>query len=328
MKRPIRHWTFFLLASAALLAGGHAGAADEAWPAKPVRVIVPFPPGSATDNMARVVGQRMAAELKQPVIIDNRGGASGFIGADAVARGPADGYTLLIGTTSTQAVSVTLNPNLSYDPEKAFAPIGMIGSSPYVLVSSSKLPYKTFADLMADVRARPGAVSYASAGPTSMANLAAQLLVTTTRTRMTHVPYKSSAQSVTDTVTGLVTIQFGTVTPVLPHIRSGALTALAVTGRERLPLLPDVPTVSEAGVPGYEAVLWMGLFARSGTPVPLMDKLSSALNAALSDATVRDALLAQGIQAAPGSRKELGDVVRNDIRKWGQVVKAAGITGE
>lgn len=302
--------------------------AQETWPNRPIRLIVPFQAGSATDAAARVVGMKMSSQLQQTVIIDNRVGASGLIGTEAVARAAADGYTILLGTTSTQAVSVALNPNLSYNPEKDFEPIGLIGPSPYVLVSASKIAANDMQGLIAQARAKPGKLTYASAGTTSMANLAAQLFSTMAKVQLTHVPYKSSAQSVTDTINGTITVQFGTVMPVLPHIKSGALKPLAVTGTKRLALLPDVPTVSEAGLPGYDAVLWMGLFAPKGTPAVALDKLSASLNSALGDAEVQKALLGQGIQTMPGSRDELAKFVHAEIGKWGQVVKAAGITGE
>lgn len=213
-------------------------------------------------------------------------------------------------------------------PRKDLEPIGLIGPSPYVLVSASKTAASDLQAFIAQARANPGKLTHASAGATSMANLAAQLFSTMAKVQLTHVPYKSSAQSVTDTINGTISVQFGTVMPVLPHIKSGSLKALAVTGTKRLPLLPDVPTVAEAGLPGYDAVLWMGLFAPKGTPTAVLDKLSAVLNKSLADAEVQKALLGQGIQATPVSRQALVTFVHAEIGKWGEVIKAAGITGE
>lgn len=320
--------SLFIICATATTVFSIPAVAQETWPSRPIRLIVPFQAGSATDAAARVIGIKISTQLRQTVIIDNRVGASGYIGAEAVARAPADGYTILLGTTSTQVIGASLNPNFFYDPEKDFEPIGLIGSSPYVLVSAAKAVASDLPGFIAEARAKPTKLTYASAGTTSMANLAAQLFSTMAKVQLTHVPYKSSAQSITDTINGTISVQFGTVMPVMPHIKSGALKALAVTSKKRLPLLPDVPTVSESGLPGYEAELWMGLFAPKGTPTLALDKLSVALNAALGDAEVQKALLAQGIQATPVSRDELAKFVRAEIGKWGQVVKAFGITGE
>jgi tripartite-type tricarboxylate transporter receptor subunit TctC len=302
--------------------------AEDAWPNRAIRLIVPFQAGSATDAAARVIGVKLSGLLQQAVIIENRVGASGFIGTLAVARAPADGYTILLGTTSTQVISVILNPKLAYDPEKDFEPVGLIGSSPYVLVSASKTAASDLQGLIAEARSKPGKLTYASAGTTSMANLAAQLFSSMAEVQLTHVPYKSSAQSVTDTINGTIGVQFGTVMPVLPHIKSGSLKAFAITGTKRLALLPDVPTLSEAGLRGYDAGLWMGLFSPKGTPVQVLDKLSSALTTTLSDAEVQKAFLAQGILITPIRREELAKFVRAEIGKWSQVVKTAGIIGE
>lgn len=317
------------LASTALIALlSFPASAQESYPTHQIRLIVPFQAGSATDAAARVVGQKMSARLGQSLIVDNRVGASGFIGAEAVARAAPDGYTILLGTVSTQAVGPSLNSNLSFDPEKDLVPIGLIGSSPYVLVTASKMPATDLPAFIAQARATPGKLTYASAGTTSMANLSAQLLSTMAKIQLTHVPYKSSAQAVTDTLNGTIDLQFGSVMPVLPHVKTGALRALAVTGSRRMPLLPDVPTVAETGLKGYETGLWMGLFAPKGTPGPVLDRLSSSLNAALADPEVDKALLGQGVQALPMKRNELTKFVRSETDKWSRVVKAAGITAE
>ncbi|RZS84435.1 Bug family tripartite tricarboxylate transporter substrate binding protein [Pigmentiphaga kullae] len=302
--------------------------AQDAWPERPVRMIVPFQAGSATDSAARVVGLRMGALLKQPVIVENRVGASGLIGAEAVVRAAPDGYTILLGTVSTQSVSVGLNSKMSFDPARDLAPVGLIGASPYVLVSASRIAAKDLAAFVAEARTQPGKLTYASAGNASMANLAAQLLAYQAGIQLAHIPYKSSAQSVTDTINGTIALQFGSVMPVLPYVKNGVLKALAVTGAQRLPLLPDVPTVAESGLPGYRAELWMGLFAPKDTPADVLDRLSRTLNAALADREVAESLLGQGIQATPLDRRAFAGFVQAETAKWSKVVKDAGITGE
>ena len=302
--------------------------AQDAWPSRPIRLVVPFQAGSATDAAARVIGIKLSTLLQQTVIIENRVGGSGLIGAAAVARAPADGYTILLGTVSTQVISVILNPKISFDQEKDLEPVAFIGSSPYVLVSSGKSSAKDIQGLIAEARAKPGNLTYASAGTTSMANFVAQLFSSKAEIEMTHVPYKSSAQAVVDTINGTVGLQFGSVMPVLTHVKSEALKAFAVTGTKRLALLPDVPTLSEAGLRGFDVGLWMGVFSPKGTPVQVLEKLSAALATTLSDAEVQKAFLAQGIQISPLRREEFSKFIRAETVKWSQVVKTAGITAE
>lgn len=317
-----------LAASIFLVPAAQQAMAQGTWPERPVRMIVPFQAGSATDSAARVVGQRMAELLKQAVIVENRVGASGLIGAEAVVRAAPDGYTILLGTVSTQSVSIGLGSKMSFDPAKDLAPIGLIGASPYVLVSASRIAAKDLPAFIEAARSQPGKLTYASAGNASMANLAAQLMAYQAGIQLAHIPYKSSAQSVTDTVNGTITLQFGSVMPVLPHVKSGALKALAVTGEKRLPLLPEVPTVAESGLPGYRAELWMGLFAPANTSAGVLDKLSSTLKAALTDKEVVEALLGQGIQVTPMERQAFSAFVNDETAKWTKVVKDAGIVGE
>lgn len=324
MKSVSRHWLGWL--SGLALMGPVA--AQEAWPTRALKLIVPFQAGSATDAAARVVATKLAVHLQQPVVIENRIGASGFIGAEFVARAPADGYTLLWGTTSTQAVGPSLKPTISYDPLKDFAPVGLVAFSPYLLVSSSRLGYKNLGDFIAEAKANPGKLTYASAGASSMGNLSAQLFGMNAKVQLVHIPYKSSAQSVSDTMTGTVTVQFSTFSPVLAHVKTGSLKPLAVTSKTRSPLFPDVPTVSEAGVPGYEAVLWMGIFTHQAVGSPVLEKLSAALKATLNDPEVQKYLQGQGLQVSNMGREELDKFVRSEISKWSQVIKAAGIVAE
>jgi tripartite-type tricarboxylate transporter receptor subunit TctC len=298
------------------------------WPNRPIRFIVPFPAGSLTDTVARLVGQKLGDRLGQQFVVENRAGASGNLGSDLVARAAPDGYTVGLATASTHAVAVSLNPNLPYDPLKNFAPVSMIGSAPYVLAVYPGLPAKNVSELIALAKAKPRALNYASAGPASMAHLAGALFTSLTGTELTHVPYRSSAQAVMDLTEGRIEIQFGTLAPTLPHIRDGKMRALAVTGPRRVTALPDVPTLGEAGIGGYEAALWMAVVMPAAAPAALVTRLNKELNAVLNAAETRDALVGQGIVAEPGTPDSLSARIRADIEKWRDVIAKAGIRAE
>jgi tripartite-type tricarboxylate transporter receptor subunit TctC len=301
---------------------------DAAWPDRPVRLIVPFPAGSSTDIIARILGQRLATRLGQQVVIDNRAGASGNIGADAVAKAAPDGYTLGIATASTHALAMSLSANLPYDPIKDFAPVGMIGGQPYVLVIYPGLPANNIGELIALAKAKPGTLNYGSAGVASLAHLAAALFASQAGVNLTHVPYKSSAQSVTDMITGRLDMQFATIAPTLSNIQAGKLRALVTTGATRSAALPEVPTVAEAALPGYEAVLWVALVMPPATPATIVARLNRELNDILKTAEAREALVAQGLEPEPGTPEAVTQRIRTDIDKWRAVVAKAGIKRE
>jgi tripartite-type tricarboxylate transporter receptor subunit TctC len=315
------------VAIAWLLAGGAALAqsGDAAWPDRPLKLIVPFPAGSSTDIIARLLGQRLATKLGQQVVIENRVGASGSIGADAVAKAAPDGYTLGIATASTHALAMSLNTNLPYDPVKDFAPVGMIGGQPYVLVIYPGLGPKTLGELIALAKTKPGTLNYGSAGVASLAHLAAALFANQAGISLTHVPYKSSAQSVTDMIAGRLDMQFATIAPTLANIRDGKLRALATSGAKRSAALPDVPTVAESGLPGYEAVLWVAMVTPAGTPTAITTRLNRELNDILKAADTREALAAQGVEAEPGTPEAVTQRIKTDIDKWRGVVAKSGI---
>ena len=320
---------FRLLAVAVawLLAGSAALAqtGDAAWPDRPLKLIVPFPAGSSTDIIARILGQRLATKIGQQVVIENRVGASGSIGADAVAKAAPDGYTLGIATASTHALAPSLNPNLPYDPVKDFAPVGMVGGQPYVLVIYPGLGAKNLGELIALAKTKPGEMNYGSAGVASLAHLAAALFANQAGVSLTHVPYKSSAQSVTDMMAGRLDMQFATIAPTLANIRDGKLRALVTSGARRSAALPDVPTVAESGLPGYEAVLWVSLVMPPGTPAAITTRLNRELNDILKSADTRDALIAQGVEPEPGSPEAVTQRIKTDIDKWRGVVAKSGI---
>jgi tripartite-type tricarboxylate transporter receptor subunit TctC len=302
--------------------------AQDAWPSKPIRLIAPFPPASTSDVIARVLGQKLSQRLGQPVVVDNRVGASGNIGADAIAKAAPDGYSIGIVTSSTQAVAVSLSSKLPYDPRKDFTPITMLANSPYVLVLYPGVPARDIKELVALAKAKPGALNFGSAGPASLAHLAGALFATLSGIELTHVPYKSTAQSVIDLISGRLEMQFATIAPSLANIRAGQLRALAVTSRKRSDALPDVPTMDEAGVKGYEATLWFALVGPAGLPAGIQAKLNQEAVDILNSAEMKQALAQQGLVPDPGTPDALAAQIRGDIGKWREVIAKAGIKPE
>jgi tripartite-type tricarboxylate transporter receptor subunit TctC len=317
------------LAAAALAADpAIAQTGDAGWPDRPIRLIVPFPAGSSTDIVARIVAQKLGPRVGQQIVIENRAGASGNIGADAVAKAAPDGYTVGIATASTHAVAASLSANLPYDPVKDFAPVGMIGSQPYVLVLYPGLPAHNLAELVALAKAKPGTLNYGSAGVASLAHLATALFASMAGINLTHVPYKSSAQSMTDMITGRLDMQFATIAPSLPNIRAGQLRALVTSGKTRVAALPEVPTVAESGIAGYEAALWVSLVAPPATPPAILARVNREMNDILASAEGKEALVAQGMEGEPGPPEAVSERIRSDIQKWRDVAAKAGIRAE
>jgi tripartite-type tricarboxylate transporter receptor subunit TctC len=313
---------------AATLISTAAQAQTGGWPSKPIRLIAPFPAASTADVIGRVLGQKLSQRLGQTVVVDNRVGASGNIGADAIAKAAPDGHTIGIVTSSTHAVAVSLSGKLPYDPLKDFTPITMLANSPYVLVLYPGVPAKDIKELVALAKARPGTLNYGSAGPASLAHLAGALFANLTETQLTHVPYKSSAQSVIDLISGRLEMQFATIAPTLANIRAGQLRTLAVTGRKRSDALPDVPTMDEAGVKGYEATLWFALVAPAGLPAGIATKLNQETVDILNSAEMKETLAQQGLVADPAPPDALTAQIRSDIAKWRDVIAKAGIKPE
>jgi tripartite-type tricarboxylate transporter receptor subunit TctC len=313
---------------ASTVAAGVACAQGDAWPSKPIRLIAPFPPASTADAISRVLGQKLSQRLGRQFIVDNRAGASGNIGADSIARAAPDGYTVGVVTSSTHAVAVSLNSKLPYDPIKDFTPITMMATSPYVLVLYPGVPAKNIQELIALAKSKPGALNYGSAGPASLAHLAGALFATLSDIQLTHVPYKSTAQSVVDLISGRLEMQFATIAPSLANIRAGQLRALAVTGKTRADALPDVPTMAEAGVPGYEATLWFALVAPAGLPASIATRLNREAVDILNSADMKETLEQQGVVPEPGTPESLTEQIRRDIVKWKDVIQKAGINPE
>jgi tripartite-type tricarboxylate transporter receptor subunit TctC len=331
IKRPRLCSLFFallLIACGAGNASAQSAAAPALWPAKPIKMIVPFPAGSSTDVIARILGQMLAPRVGQSFVIENRVGASGMIGSEAVAHALPDGYTVGLATTSTHALASSLSANLHYDPVRDFAPVAMVGSSPYVMVTAPGLGPRSVQEFIALAKARGGKLTYGSAGPGSLAHLAAVLFSNLVGVEMTHVPYKSSGQSVTDLIAGRLDMEFSTIPPTLPLIRNSQLRALATTGAKRTAALPDLPTVAEAGVGGFEAVLWVAMVAPAGVPQSIVARLNRALNEVLAEPQAQAVLTAQGMDTEPGTPGALRSRIAADIARWRTIVAAAGIQPE
>ena len=297
------------------------------YPARPVRIVVPFAPGGAVDLVARTIAPRLNEALGQPVIVDNRSGAGGTIGTDIVAKARPDGHTLLVASMGV-AVNAVLYPKLPYDTLKDLAPVTTLGEQPNIVVVHPSVAAKSMGDLLALARAKPGQVTYGSGGVGSNSHLATVLLVQMAKVDLLHVPYKGLGPAVAELVGGQVNAVVSNVSTALPHVKSGRLRLLAVTSAKRFPLLPDAPTVSESGVPGYESSGWYGMWSTAGTPPAVLARLHQQTVAILESAAVKDQFAAQGLQAIPVSPEAFGKRVREEIRKWGPVVKASGAKPE
>jgi tripartite-type tricarboxylate transporter receptor subunit TctC len=314
-----------LAACAAVGAAGGPALGQTDWPARPIRLIVPFTAGSSSDIVARIVAQKLGERLKQQVFVENRVGASGNLGSEAVARAEPDGYTMGLANASTHAVAPSLTSRLGYDPVRDFAPVSMLGSSPFVLSVYPGLPAKTVAELIGLARSKPRTLTYASAGPATLAHLSGALFEKMGRIEMVHVPYRGTAQGALDLMEGRVDMQFGTIPPSIGNIRDGRLRAIGITGAVRNPTLPDVPTIAESGLPGYESSLWQGYVMPAGTPPGIIAKVNREVIAVLNDAGVRASLTEQGVEPEPGPPEALGDRMRADVVKWHDVIVSAGI---
>jgi tripartite-type tricarboxylate transporter receptor subunit TctC len=313
-----------LLAAALSLAAAGGASAQAAFPSRPVQLVVPFAAGGATDSLGRMLAQKLSDRWKQPVVVDNKPGATGAIGSQFVARAPADGYTLLLGTGSTHAVAPAVNPKLPYKLAE-FAPVSLLATFPNLLVVHPSVPAKTVPELVAVLKARPGQLNFASTGNGGTVHLAGELFKLATKTEMVHVPFKGSGAAIGELLAGRVELAFDNIPTMLPHVRAGKLRALGVTGPRRLATLPDVPAVAET-VPGFEATTWVGVFAPAGTPAAVVRAIAAEIDAVMTQPEVRDKLAGEGAVAVGGAPEAFGRFVESDSERWRQVVKAANIT--
>ena len=295
------------------------------YPVKPIHFIVPFPPGGGNDTVARAIAQQLGPDLGQPVVIDNRPGAGGSVGAELAAKSPPDGYTLFLAGVGSHAVNPNLHARLAYDPVRDFTPITLVATAPSVLVVNPAVPACTVAEFTAYARANPGKLNYASNGNGSAAQLAAAMYESMANVRMVHVPYKGIAPALTDLLSGEVQLMFGTVVALVPHIQAGKLRALAVTSRQRSALLPEVPSLAESGLPDYEAGSWYGVMAPAGTPREIVERLHGAIARALKQPDVAQRLAAEGAIVIGSTPAEFGAHIKAELARVGNVVRGAGI---
>jgi tripartite-type tricarboxylate transporter receptor subunit TctC len=300
------------------------GAFAQAWPAKPIRVIVPFPPGGGTDIVARETTQKVAAATGWTFVIDNKPGAGGNLGVDAVAKSLADGYTLVLGQTSNIAINPTLYSKLPYDPQKDLAPIVLLANAPLVMVTGANTPLKTLAEAVNAAKAKPGQVNFASPGNGTVAHLTEELFQKAAGIKTQHVPYKGANQALTDVISGNVDLYMSSVPTLLQHIKQGKLRALAVTSAKRVDDLPNVPTINESGYKGFDAVTWFGLLAPAGTPKDVIAKVNAEFNKALKLPELSKRLEDEGGDPAGGTPEEFAALIKADIPRWGKVVKDSG----
>jgi tripartite-type tricarboxylate transporter receptor subunit TctC len=317
-----------ILRAAAVVAISLAASTAQAqWPDRPIRLIVPFGAGSSSDIIARLIAARVGDRLGQQIVVENRVGGSTIIGTDAVAKAAPDGYTLGLANTTTHAASAALSPSLPFDPVRDFAPVAMIGSSPFVLIAAPQVQASTLAEFVALAKAAPGKLSYASAGTGTLAHLAGELFKRRAGIDVTHVPYRGTAQSMLDLMQGRIELSVSTIPPTLAHIRDGKLKALAVMSPARNAMLPELPTVAEAGVPGCEAALWTAIVLPAGVPPVIVNRLNETVLAVVNSPEVQQNLRIQGVDPEPGSPEQVASRIREDIVKWRDVVEAAQITG-
>jgi tripartite-type tricarboxylate transporter receptor subunit TctC len=310
---------------AVLLAAVATSAFAQGYPAKPAKVIVPYPPGGPTDIVARVVSQKLSEQTGQQFIVENRPGAGGNIGAEAVAKSPGDGYTLLVATTA-HAINPSLFKSLGYNLTKDFAPVSQLTSGPLVIVANPSVPAKNVQELIALAKAKPGTLNYASSGNGQSTHLSAELFGTMAGIKMNHIPYKGSAPALTDVMGGQASLMFDTMLSAMPHVKNGKLKAIAVTSAARSPAAPDVPTVAESGLPGYEAIAWNGVLVPAGTPADVVARLNAELKKALDAPDVKDRFSAQGFGAAWNTREAFAKFLQSELDKWAKVVKVSGAT--
>jgi tripartite-type tricarboxylate transporter receptor subunit TctC len=319
-----RNFLGLAVCAAAIAWAGAPAQAQAKWPEKPIRLLVGFSPGGPTDNVARILAESMSAQLGQPVVVENKAGAAGNIAAAALTQAVGDGYTLLYNTSSI-VIAPWVYKHPGFDPVKDFAPVGLTAAVPLVLATTASLPVKTPAELVALLKAEPGKYNYASSGTGAIEHLTAAQLLKLVGAQATHVPYKGTAPAQVDLIAGATQFTTTTLNTVIAPVQKGTLHALAVTSRERSPVLPDVPTISESLEPGFESLAWQGIVAPAGTPAPVLQQLNAAINTALASDDVKQKLRAQGTLILGGSVDDYAKYIRDESARWGKVVQQAGV---
>ena len=315
----------FALAAAAALGFPAVDGMAQAYPAKAIRIVVGFPPGGGADYVARLVSLKLGEAIKQQIVVDNRPGANAIIASEHVAKSASDGYTLMLGVSATHAINPNVYAKLPYDAIKDFAPVSEVALTPLILVVNPRLPVKNVRDLIALAKAKPGELNFASAGTGNVTHLAAELFKSMTHVQITHVPYKGSAPALVDLMAGQVMMYFDTMPSSLPHVRAGKLRALAVTSAKRSAGAPDIPTVAESGVPGFETTSWFGILAPAGTPASVVEFLNRGITKVLSTPDSLERMKQQGLDSVLSTPAAFAKVIRTDIDKWAKVIKDAGI---
>jgi tripartite-type tricarboxylate transporter receptor subunit TctC len=324
--RPSCHVVRVLAALATLGFAAFAAAQSPAnYPTKPVRFYTPYPPGGTTDVLARLVGAKLQEAWGQPFIVEAKPGAGGNVGTDVVAKSPPDGYTILMGASGPLAINVSLFKNLPYDPARDLAPVILTAAVPLILVTHPSMPVKNLKEFIALMKSRPGQFNYASAGPGTPQHLTAEMFKFMAKVDMNHVPYKGSGPAITDLIGGQIPLAFESMIAVLPQVKGGKLKALAVTSAKRSPTLPDVPTVAESGVPGFESIAWYGVVAPAKTPPEIINKLNAEMKRVLGLPDIRQRLSELGSDNVAGTPEQFGALINSEIAKWAKVVKQANV---
>jgi tripartite-type tricarboxylate transporter receptor subunit TctC len=321
----VRHDVRNAFWTAVIAAAFGTAALAQNYPVKPIRFIAPNLPGGPTDILARLIGQNLAESLGQPVVIENRAGAGGNIGTEVAAKAPPDGYTLVTGNNATFGANVSLYKRLGFDPVKDFAPVVLVASQPNILVVHPSLPVTSVRQLIALAKARPGQLNYSGSGMGAAAHLAAELFKSMSGTDIVHISYKSAAPALTDLIAGQTQLMFATSLSVMPYVKANRVRALAVTTAKRARIIPELPTIAEAGVPGFEAATWHGVLVPAGTSTAIIDRLNAEINRMLQLPDVRDRLTALGAEIIGGTPKEFADHIQREIPKWAKVIKDAGV---
>jgi tripartite-type tricarboxylate transporter receptor subunit TctC len=327
MRNGFRGWA----AAAVLLvaaAGAQAQAPAQAWPTKPIRIVVPVATGGIADNYSRVIGRKLTETWGQPVIVENRAGGGGNIGADVVAKAPPDGYTLLMGFIGPNAVNQFLFKSMPFDTLKDFAPIAMVSEAEGLLAVNPSVPIHSVADLLAQARANPGVLTYASGGVGTSSHLAGELFKSMAKVDLVHVPYKGNAPAVTGLIGGEVQMSFATLTTIVPHVRAGKLRGVAVIGGQRSEATPNLPTIAESGVPGFEVNNWIGLFAPAGTPPEIVRRLNAEVMKIMQSPEIAGRMAQQGERFTPNTPEDFARFIRAEVAKWEKVVRDAGLKAE